>query len=376
MSHHNTKNRITVTQPSLPPIQEFIPYLEKIWENKWLTNNGPFHQELEKKLAEFLGVKYISLFANGTLALITALQQLRITGEVITTPFSFVATAHSLWWNNIQPIFVDIEPKYLNIDPEKIESAITPHTTAIMPVHVYGNPCNVTRIQEIAQKHNLKVIYDSAHAFGVKLDGGSILNYGDLSVLSFHATKVYNTFEGGAIICNDEMTKLQIDQLKNFGFVNETTIAAPGINSKMNEVQAAFGLLQLKYVDANIKKRRMIAETYRCELENIKGLSFLKDIPNVTHNYSYFPVLIDKDKFGMSRDDLYIKLKTEGVFSRRYFYPLISNLPTYKSLLSASPENLPVANVVAEKVICLPIFDSLSIADVKRVIDTIIHLSK
>lgn len=376
MSHHNTKNRITVTQPSLPPIQEFIPYLEKIWENKWLTNNGPFHQELEKKLAEFLGVKYISLFANGTLALITALQQLRITGEVITTPFSFVATAHSLWWNNIQPIFVDIEPKYLNIDPEKIESAITPHTTAIMPVHVYGNPCNVTRIQEIAQKHNLKVIYDSAHAFGVKLDGGSILNYGDLSVLSFHATKVYNTFEGGAIICNDEMTKLQIDQLKNFGFVNETTIAAPGINSKMNEVQAAFGLLQLKYVDANIKKRRMIAQTYRCELENIKGLSFLKDIPNVTHNYSYFPVLIDKDKFGISRDDLYIKLKTEGVFSRRYFYPLISNLPTYKSLLSASQENLPVANVVAEKVICLPIFDSLSIADVKRVIDTIIHLSK
>jgi len=360
----------------LPPIQEFIPYLEKIWENKWLTNNGPFHQELEKKLAEFLGVKYISLFANGTLALITALQQLRITGEVITTPFSFVATAHSLWWNNIQPIFVDIEPKYLNIDPEKIESAITPHTTAIMPVHVYGNPCNVTRIQEIAQKHNLKVIYDSAHAFGVKLDGGSILNYGDLSVLSFHATKVYNTFEGGAIICNDEMTKLQIDQLKNFGFVNETTIAAPGINSKMNEVQAAFGLLQLKYVDANIKKRRMIAQTYRCELENIKGLSFLKDIPNVTHNYSYFPVLIDKDKFGISRDDLYIKLKTEGVFSRRYFYPLISNLPTYKSLLSASQENLPVANVVAEKVICLPIFDSLSIADVKRVIDTIIHLSK
>jgi len=360
----------------LPPIQEFIHYLEKIWENKWLTNNGPFHQELEKKLAEFLGVKYISLFANGTLALITALQQLRITGEVITTPFSFVATAHSLWWNNIQPIFVDIEPKYLNIDPEKIESAITPHTTAIMPVHVYGNPCNVTRIQEIAQKHNLKVIYDSAHAFGVKLDGGSILNYGDLSVLSFHATKVYNTFEGGAIICNDEMTKLQIDQLKNFGFVNETTIAAPGINSKMNEVQAAFGLLQLKYVDANIKKRRMIAQTYRCELENIKGLSFLKDIPNVTHNYSYFPVLIDKDKFGISRDDLYIKLKTEGVFSRRYFYPLISNLPTYKSLLSASQENLPVANVVAEKVICLPIFDSLSIADVKRVIDTIIHLSK
>lgn len=360
----------------MPPIQEFIPYLEKIWENKWLTNNGPFHQELEKKLAEFLGVKYISLFANGTLALITALQQLRITGEVITTPFSFVATAHSLWWNNIQPIFVDIEPKYLNIDPEKIESAITPHTTAIMPVHVYGNPCNVTRIQEIAQKHNLKVIYDSAHAFGVKLDGGSILNYGDLSVLSFHATKVYNTFEGGAIICNDEMTKLQIDQLKNFGFVNETTIAAPGINSKMNEVQAAFGLLQLKYVDANIKKRRMIAQTYRCELENIKGLSFLKDIPNVTHNYSYFPVLIDKDKFGISRDDLYIKLKTEGVFSRRYFYPLISNLPTYKSLLSASQENLPVANVVAEKVICLPIFDSLSIADVKRVIDTIIHLSK
>ncbi|MCF8268158.1 MAG: DegT/DnrJ/EryC1/StrS family aminotransferase [Ignavibacteriales bacterium] len=376
MSHHNTKKRITVTQPSLPPIQEFIPYLEKIWENKWLTNNGPFHQELEKKLAEFLGVKYISLFANGTLALITALQQLRITGEVITTPFSFVATAHSLWWNNIQPIFVDIEPKYLNIDPEKIESAITPHTTAIMPVHVYGNPCNVTRIQEIAQKHNLKVIYDSAHAFGVKLDGGSILNYGDLSVLSFHATKVYNTFEGGAIICHDEKTKQQIDNLKNFGFVDEITVVAPGINSKMNEIQAAFGLLQLNYLKANIAKRKIITESYQNGLKNINGISFLKDIPAVTHNYSYFPILVNTDEYGMSRDQLYFKLKSEEIYSRRYFYPLISNLPTYRSLLSSAKENLPVANEIAEKVICLPIFDSLDSEDVSKVIQYIQHFSR
>jgi len=365
-------NNITVTQPSLPPLEEFIPYLEKIWDNKWLTNNGPFHQQLEKELAEYLGVKYISLFANGTLALVTALQTLRITGEVITTPFSFVATAHSIWWNNIKPVFVDIEPNYFNLDAEKIEAAITPQTTAIMPVHVYGNPCNVNRIKEIADTYGLKVIYDAAHAFNVKINGDSVFNFGDLSVLSFHATKVYNTFEGGAIVCNDENTKRRIDFLKNFGFANETTVVAPGINSKMNEVQAAFGLLQLKYVDENIQKRKLITEIYRKELIGIQGISYFNDIESVKHNYSYFPILIDKEKYGISRDDLYDKLKENGINGRRYFYPLISNFPPYKSLKSAERGNLPIANDIGEKVMCLPIFSELPLEAVQKIIEYII----
>lgn len=368
------QNKITVTQPSLPPLEEFIPYLEKIWKSKRLTNNGPFHQELEEKLAEYLGVKYISLFANGTLALVTALQELRITGEVITTPFSFVATAHSLWWNNIKPVFVDIEPNYLNLDPEKIEGAITPQTTAIMPVHVYGNPCNISRIQEIADTYGLKVIYDAAHAFGVKLNGNSILNFGDLSVLSFHATKVYNTFEGGAIVCHDEKTKTRIDYLKNFGFAGETTVVAPGINSKMNEVQAAFGILQLKYVDEAIQKRKIIAETYRHGLSEIEGISFLNDIENVRHNYSYFPIFVNKIKYGMTREELYEKLKENGVYGRRYFYPLISNFSTYKSLKSSNKENLPTANYISDKVICLPIYNDLDLNSVNKVKDVIKHV--
>jgi dTDP-4-amino-4,6-dideoxygalactose transaminase len=363
--------KITVTQPSLPPLNEFIPYIEKIWENKWLTNNGPFHQELEQKLAEYLGVKYISLFANGTLALVTALQELKITGEVITTPFSFVATAHSLWWNNIKPVFVDIEPNYFNIDTEKIEASITPQTAAIMPVHVYGNPCCVSKIEEIADTYGLKIIYDAAHAFGVKLNGESLLNFGDLSVLSFHATKVYNTFEGGAIVCNDEKTKKRIDYLKNFGFAGETTVVAPGINSKMNELQASFGLLQLKYVDENIRKRKLIAETYRDGLKDVKGLTYLNDIENVKHNYSYFPILVNKSEYVMTRDELYEKLKENGIYGRRYFYPLISNFPTYRSLTSAHKENLPVANQVADMVICLPIFPMLSLSDVDKILEII-----
>lgn len=359
---------IFVTRPSMPPLEEFIPYLEKIWDNKRLTNNGPFHQQLEKELADFLGVKYLSLFANGTLALVTALQVLRITGEVITTPYSFVATAHSLWWNNIQPVFVDIEPDYCNINAEKIEAAITPQTTAIMPVHVYGNPCNVEKIQEIADTYGLKVIYDAAHAFNVKLNGESILNFGDLSVLSFHATKVFTTFEGGAIICHDEKTKKRIDYLKNFGFAGETIVVAPGINSKMNEVQAAFGLLQLKYVDGNIKKRKLIAETYREGLKDSKGISFLNDIDNVKHNYSYFSILVDEEEYGMTRDELYEKLKDNGIYARRYFYPLISNFPTYRSLKSSNKENLSVANKIADRVICLPIYPNLNLNTVNKVI--------
>lgn len=362
---------IYVTQPALPDLQEFIPYLEQIWENKILTNNGPFHQQLEKELSVFLGVPYISLFANGTLALLTALQVLRITGEVITTPYSFVATTHSLWWNNIKPVFVDIEPHTFNLDPAKIEAAITPQTTAIMPVHVYGNPCDMDEIERIADVYGLKVIYDAAHSFGVKLKNESILNRGDLSILSFHATKVLNTFEGGAIVCHDEKTKKRIDYLKNFGFAGESIVVAPGINAKMNEVQAAFGLLQLKYVDAIIEKRRIVAETYRSELNSISGIKIMHDIPDVKHNYSYFPILIDEDQFGMSRDGLYDTLKDNGIWSRKYFYPLISSFSSYSSMPSAAVTNLQTAHEVANKVLCLPIYPDLAEADQTKIIDVL-----
>jgi dTDP-4-amino-4,6-dideoxygalactose transaminase len=350
---------IYVTQPSLPDLEEFIPYLREIWDNKVLTNNGPMHQKLEKELAEFLGVPYISLFANGTLALVTALQALRITGEVITTPYSFVATTHSLWWNNIKPVFVDIEPTFGNLDPDKIEAAITPKTTAIMPVHVYGNPCNVEKIKHIADIYGLKLIYDAAHAFGVNYKGGSILNYGDLSILSFHATKVFNTFEGGAIICHDVATKQRIDYLKNFGFAGETTIMAPGINSKMNEVQAAMGLLQLKTFNESIKKREIVAQKYRELLKEVPGISMLPEPTETISNYAYFPIFVHEQEFGMSRDALYEKMKQNNIFGRRYFYPLISEFSMYKGLDSANPSNLPVAERMANSVICLTIYPDL-----------------
>lgn len=360
--------KIYVTQPALPPLEEFIPYLEKIWDNKWLTNNGPFHQQLEKELADYLGVKHISVFSNGTLALITALQALRITGEVITTPFSFVATTHSLWWNNIKPVFVDIENKYFNLDPDKIEAAITPQTTAIMPVHVYGNPCNVEEIQRIADIYGLRVIYDAAHAFGVKKNGQSILNWGDLSILSFHATKVYNTIEGGAIICQDEKTKQRIDLLKNFGFRNEVTVIEPGINAKMNEVQAAFGSLQLKYVDSYVAKRKEITDLYAQLLKDVAGITHIEHHnEDVEYNYAYFPIRVNTIEYGISRDDLYFKLQEYGIFGRRYFYPLISEFPTYKGLPSAKTDNLPVATQVAKEVICLPIYPELELSEVERI---------
>ncbi|MDG5800316.1 DegT/DnrJ/EryC1/StrS family aminotransferase [Marinilabiliaceae bacterium ANBcel2] len=360
--------KIHVTSPLLPPIEEFTPYLEKIWESKWLTNNGQFHKQLEQEICDYLGVKHVCLFSNGTLALITALQALRITGEVITTPFSFVATTHSLWWNNIKPVFADIEPDSFNLDPTKVEAAITPNTTAIMPVHVYGNPCNLEAFQQIADTYNLKLIYDAAHAFGVEVNGNSVLNFGDLSILSFHATKVFNTFEGGAIICHDEKMKRHIDDLKNFGFRGETTVVAPGINAKMNEIQAAFGLLQLKYIDAAREKRKTIAETYREALKVVNGIECLHDAPIVKHAYSYFPVLIDKEKYGMSRDQLYEKLIENNIYSRRYFYPLISNFPTYRGLKSSNPDNLSIANDIAEKVLCLPIYPDLSADHIKTII--------
>lgn len=363
--------QITVTSPLLPPLEEFIPYLEKIWDSKWITNNGQFHQQLEEALCDYLGVKYISVFTNGTLPLITALQALRITGEVITTPYSFVATTHALWWNGIKPVFVDIDPQTLNLDPKKIERAITPKTTAIMPVHVYGNPCNMEEIQAIADKYGLKVIYDAAHAFGVRINGESILNFGDMSTLSFHATKTYNTIEGGALICKDAKTKQRIDYLKNFGFAGETEVVAPGINAKMDEVRAAYGLLNLKYVDKAIDNRKIIAQTYREGLKQIKGISCLHDIEGIRHNYSYFPIFVDEKEYGLTRDELYQKLKDNNILGRRYFYPLISDFSTYRELDSANPTNLPVANKVAYQVICLPIYDNLEIVDVERVIKLI-----
>ena len=362
---------IYVTQPSLPSLEEYTDYLKKIWESKRLTNNGPFHQQFEKGLAEYLGVKYLSLFANGTLALVTALQALRIAGEVITTPFSFVATTHSLWWNNIKPVFVDIEPDYFTLDPEKIEAAITPQTTAILPVHVYGNPCKIDEIQKIADIYGLKVIYDAAHVFGVRIKGNSILNFGDLSVLSFHATKVFNTFEGGAIICHDENTKKRIDHLKNFGFAGETTVIAPGINAKMNELQAAFGLIQLKHIDEYISRRKEIAELYRKELSGVKGIRVLYDIEGVDHSYTYFPVLVDENLYGESRDDLYERLKKNNIYGRRYFYPLISQFPTYRGLPSSKPENLPIASNIADHVICLPMYSELESRIVMKIINII-----
>ena len=348
-----------VTQPSLPPLDEFVESLKEIWDSKWLTNNGKFHQQLEKEMAEYLGVKYVSLFSNGTLALMTALQVLRITGEVITTPYTFVATTHSLNWNGIKPVFVDVDPVYGNLDPLKIEAAITPKTTAIMPVHVYGNPAEVERIQEIADTYGLKMIYDAAHAFSINYKGQSILNFGDLSILSFHATKVYNTIEGGAIICQDEKTKKRIDFLKNFGFAGETTVIAPGINAKMNELQAAFGLLQLKYLKGNIQKSRELAEMYDQGLENIIGIRTLKQHPEADHNFSYYPIFVDEKEYGKSRDELYEYLKANNIFGRRYFYPLVSEFPMYKGLDSAKPANLPNASKLAEQVICLPIYPEL-----------------
>lgn len=386
----NEKN-ITVTSPLLPNLDEFHEMLKEIWDSKWVTNNGQFHKKLEAALAEYLKVPYISLFTNGTLPLLTALQALRITGEVITTPYSFVATTHSIWWNGCKPVFVDIDSETGNIDPDKIEAAITPKTTAIMPVHVYGKPCDTKRIKEIADKYGLKVIYDAAHAFGVEVPAKeyglepetaessmingqcSILSAGDMSTLSFHATKVYNTLEGGALVMHDEQTKKRIDYLKNFGFAGETEVVAPGINSKVDEVRSAYGLLNLKQVDAAIAARQKVAIRYREALREVPGIRFFDDMPGVRHNYSYFPVFINAEEYGMTRDELYFKMKEQGVLGRRYFYPLISTFSTYRSLPSAAPENLPVATKMANEVICLPMHHALNEEDIQRILNTIIR---
>ena len=363
---------ITVTSPLLPDLDEFNAMLKEIWASKWITNNGTFHKQLARELAAYLKVPYISLFTNGTLPLITALQALRITGEVITTPYSFVATTHSLWWNGIKPVFVDIDPATGNIDPDRIEAAITPKTTAIMPVHVYGKPCNTKRIKEIADTYGLKVIYDAAHAFGVEVDGESVLNAGDLSTLSFHATKVYNTVEGGALVMHDIETKKRIDYLKNFGFANEVTVVGPGINSKMDEVRSAYGLLNLRQVDAAIEARHQVAIKYREALRPVAGITFFDDMPGVKHNYSYFPIFVDAEKYGMTRDELYFKMKEHNVLGRRYFYPLISEFSTYKGLESARPENLPNAHRMAETVICLPMHHALSEKNIQTILALIL----
>ena len=363
---------ITVTSPLLPPLEEFIPYLEEIWKSKWITNNGQFHRQLEEALADYLGVKYVSLFTNGTLPLITALQALGIKGEVITTPYSFVATTHALWWNGIKPVFVDIDPETCNLDPDKIEAAITERTTAIMPVHCYGMPCDTEKIQAIADKHGLKVIYDAAHTFGVRVNGESILKAGDMSTLSFHATKVYNTVEGGALVCHDAETKKQIDFLKNFGFNGETEVVAPGINSKMDEIRSAYGLLNLKQVDAAIEARHKVADYYRSILRTVKGVKVFEDVPGVRHNYAYFPILINAAEYGMTRDELYFKMRDDNVLGRRYFYPLISTFDTYKNLESSNPANLPVATRIADEVICLPMYYGLTEEDLERVVRCIV----
>jgi len=361
---------IFVTQPFLPPLEEFIPYLRKIWDSKLLTNNGPFHRQFEDALRAHLGVSQLALFTNATIGLVTALQALRITGEVITTPYSFVATAHSLLWNNIQPVFVDIDDRTCNIDPAKIEAAITPRTTAIMPVHCYGTPCDVEAIQQIADTYGLKVIYDAAHAFGVRYKGESLLRHGDLSVLSFHATKVFNTFEGGAIVCPDAKTKQRIDYLKNFGFADEVTVMAPGINGKMNEFQAALGLLQLEYVGHAIARRKQIEARYRKSLTSVEGITLLEPTKDTDANHAYLPIFVNP-QFPLTRDELYRRLRSANVYARRYFFPLISDMPMYRGLASAGAQNLPSARKISEQVLCLPIYPDLSEQDQSRVIDLI-----
>lgn len=368
-------SNVYVTSPLLPPLEEFIPYLEQIWDNKFLTNGGQFHQQLEKALADYLGVEHLCLFSNGTLALLTALQALRITGEVITTPYSFVATSHSLLWNGLTPVFADIDPVTCNIDPAKLEQLITPATSAILPVHCYGIPCDVDGIQKIADAWGLKVIYDAAHAFGVKKEGQSVLNYGDLSILSFHATKVFNTFEGGAIICPDARMKQRIDYLKNFGFADETTVVAPGINAKMNEVQAAFGLVQLQHIDGALAARADIYSRY-CELlSDIEGIEVFRAPDNVEWNHAYFPIIVN-EAYPIGRDQLYDVLKEVNIYSRRYFYPLISSFSMYRHLPSASPQNLPVAEGISQKILCLPIYPDLSESDLLRVVAVILEQGK
>ena len=366
------EERIELTSPLVPELDEFCGLLKDIFDRRWLSNCGKYHQILEKALCEYLKVPYLSLYANGTLPLITALNALDVKGEVITTPFTFVATSHAIVLSGSTPVFADIDPLTYNLDPDKIEAAISPRTTAIMPVHCYGTPCDTVRIQEIADRHGLKVIYDAAHAFGVEVDGRSILEAGDMSAISFHATKVYNTVEGGALVCKDKKTSDRLNQMRNFGIASETEITELGQNAKMDEVRAAFGLLNLAKVDNAILQRKRVAETYRSELRGVSGISVLEDIPGVKHNYAYFPIFIDAENYGMTRDELYFKMREANVVGRRYFYPLISELPMYRGLDSAASGNLPIAHQVADSVLCLPIHHELSEESIHRILNLII----
>ena len=382
----NGKNTITVTSPLLPKLEDLNELLQDIWSRKWITNMGHYHQELEKAIGEYLGVEHISLFTNGTLPLITALQALDIReGEVITSPYSFVATSHAIWWNHLTPVFVDVDPATGNIDPNRIEAAITDKTVAILPVHCYGCPCDVERIDAIAKKHHMKVIYDAAHAFGVRVQareraGASILDFGDISTISFHATKVYNTIEGGALVCHSAEMKRLIDQLKNFGFEDETVVLAPGINSKMDEVRSAYGLLNLQQVDDAIAARKRVAERYTEAIKQIKGIELFPYIESLgaeqgfEWNCAYYPILINEAEYGMSRDELYEKMKLQGVLGRRYFYPLITTFEPYRDFPTADPDNLPIATDLANRVICLPMHHALTNEDVARVVNAIGNL--
>lgn len=362
------KKPIFVTRPALPPLSEFMEKVAAIWATGVITNNGPLHQELERKLEEYLGVEHLSLFSNGTLALLAALRALDITGEVITTPYSFVATAHAVAWSGLTPVFVDTVPGGFNIDPTKIEEAITERTSAILPVHCYGYPCDVEAIAAIARKRSLKVIYDAAHAFAVSHDGQSVLNFGDLSVLSFHATKVFNTFEGGAIVSPNAEMKARIDSIKNFGFQDEVTVLEVGFNGKMSEINAAMGLLQLNRIDEYIEGRRRVWNIYSEALEGVPGIEVPR-VPNLsTHNYSYYPILIG-DMYPETRDELYERLKTEGVFARRYFYPLITDLNPYRERLQ--DRTFVHAGDAASRVLCLPLYPDLASEDQARVVEAI-----
>jgi dTDP-4-amino-4,6-dideoxygalactose transaminase len=367
----NSDMKITVTKPSLPPLEEYVELLREIWDRKWLTNKGHFHDELEKALAEHLGVPYVSLFCNGMIALQVGLQALKITGEVITTPYSFVATTHALWWNHCTPVFCDIDPVTCNLDPARVESLITPRTTAILPVHVYGTPCDVDGLQKVADTYGLKLFYDAAHAFGVRVKDTSVLNFGDLSMLSFHATKVFNTAEGGALITTDLKLKQRIDFLKNFGFADQVTVVAPGTNGKMNELQAALGVVQLRHVDAEIAKRREIDRLYRERLRDVPGIRLLSSVAGATQNYGYFPIFIDEARYPISRDDLFAAMATRELFGRRYFYPLISEFPAYRGLPSAA--HVPLALSASRQVLCLPIYASLPHTAVDAICEVVCH---
>ncbi len=359
---------INVTRPSLPPLEEVIPYLEGIWQRGILTNSGPLHQQLEKELADYLGVPFVSLFNNGTIALLTALKALDLKGEVITTPYSFVATAHAVVWNGLTPVFADIDADNLNLSPAAIEAAITAETCAILPVHCYGSPCDTAAIADIARRHNLKVVYDAAHAFAVEDAGGSILRHGDLAVLSLHATKVFNTFEGGAIISHSESMKQRVDALRNFGFDDEVSLMGIGANGKMNELNAAVGLAQLAHIDAALARRTEIASRYRGALAGVPGIRLPSD-QALRHNHSYFPILLDAS-FPLTRDQLHAQMKQAGIFARRYFYPLICDYAPYKNARGADAVNQ--ARRAADQVLCLPIYPELSDADVSRVLDCIV----